>query len=196
MYKRTFLVVEDNEAFLRSLHRILSKYGNATCVGTVRDALAALESRADWSALIADLFLLDGSGLDVVARFRSKRATAPAMILTGHADPEAINMAYDLRADYVLKPLDSARMHRFLRPSLVGVDTLSEREREVLWHLSLGQETKVIASNLGLADSTIRTVLERIKSKLGIHTRAELIERAKAVAAEPDSTCVVSKQIR
>jgi len=146
--------------------------------------------------LIADLFLLDGSGLDVVARFRSKRATAPAMILTGHADPEAINMAYDLRADYVLKPLDSARMHRFLRPSLVGVDTLSEREREVLWHLSLGQETKVIASNLGLADSTIRTVLERIKSKLGIHTRAELIERAKAVAAEPDSTCVVSKQIR
>ena len=55
MYKRTFLVVEDNEAFLRSLHRILSKYGNATCVGTVRDALAALESRADWSALIAYL---------------------------------------------------------------------------------------------------------------------------------------------
>jgi DNA-binding NarL/FixJ family response regulator len=185
MHKRAFLVVDDNAAFLRSLRRLLSKYGNATCVGTVRDALAALESRADWSALIADLFLRDGSGLDVLAKFRSRQATASAMILTGHADPAAINLAHDLRAHYVVKPLDSARMHSFLQPSVVGLEELSRREREVLWHLSLGKETKIIASDLGLADSTVRTLFERIKAKLGAHTRAELREKAATIFRRP-----------
>jgi DNA-binding NarL/FixJ family response regulator len=180
MRKRTFLVVEDDAAFLRSLRRLISNYGNATCVGTVRDALAALESRTDWSALIADLFLRDGSGLDVLAKFRSRQATASAMILTGHVDPTAINVAYDLEADYVVKPIDSARMHRFLQPSMVGLAALSQREREVLGRLSLGHETKIIASDLDLADSTVRTLLERMKAKLGVHSRAELLEKAAA----------------
>ena len=181
MHKRTFLVVEDNAAFLRSLRRLVSNYGNVTCVGTVHDALAALESRADWSALISDLFLRDGSGLDVLAKFRSRQATSSAMILTGHADPTAINVAYDLKADYLVKPLDSGRMHHFLQPSMVGLEALSQREREVLWRLSLGHESKVIASDLGVAVSTVRVVLMRISAKLGVRSRAKLLEKAATI---------------
>jgi DNA-binding NarL/FixJ family response regulator len=90
-------------------------------------------------------------------------------------------MAHDLRAYYVVKPFDSARMHNFLEPSVVGLKELSQREREVLWHLSLGKEAKVISSDLGLADSTVRTLLGRIKVKLGAHTRTELLEKAATI---------------
>jgi DNA-binding NarL/FixJ family response regulator len=178
MHKRNFLVVEDDLAFSTCLLRLLSRYGNATRVGTVQEAMVALARHSDWSALIVDLLLPDGSGLDVLAKFRSVHPTAPAMILTGHAEPAAINRAYDLGADYVVKPLDAQRMHQFLRPKSFGSDSLSEREREVLWHLSLGHETKVIACDLGLADSTVRVLLVRIATKLGTRSHAELLEKA------------------
>ena len=108
------------------------------------------------------------------------------MMLTGHAEPTAINRAYDLGADYVVKPIDLARIHRFLRPRAVGTDTLSEREREVLWRLSRGHESKVIAFDMGLADSTVRVLLVRIAAKLGAHSRAELLEKAAACGASFD----------
>jgi len=170
-------------AFSRSLLRLLSKYGGTT--HKVRDALAALDCHTDWSALIADLLLTDGSGLDVLATFFSKQATASATRLTGRADPVAINTAYDLRGDYVLKPLGSARIHRVLQTGMVGHVALSEGERKVLWRLSLGHESKVIASDLGLAFSTVRVVLMRISAKLGARSRAELLAKAATMFPPP-----------
>jgi DNA-binding NarL/FixJ family response regulator len=181
MSERTFLVVDDNVAFSRSLCRLVSRYGKTMCVATVRDALSALDCRADWSAAIVDLFLTDGSELDVLMKFRSTQATARAMILTGYADPGAINAAHDLKADYVVKPLDPARMHRFLLSSVIAHHGLSEREQNVLQRLSHGQKSKTIASDLGLADSTVRVMLRRISDKLGTRCRAELLERAATI---------------
>ena len=183
MHKREFLVVEDDVAFSACLVRLVSKSGHATCLGTVHEAMDALAGQSHWSALIVDLRLPDGSGLDVLTTFRSEHPTSPAMMLTGHAEPAAINRAYDLGADYVCKPIDLTRMHRFLRPRVVGTETLSEREREVLWRLSGGHESKAIAFEMGLADSTVRVLLVRIAAKLGAHSRAELLEKAAASGA-------------
>jgi DNA-binding NarL/FixJ family response regulator len=187
MHKQEFLVAEDDPGFSRCLFRLLSKYGRTTCVGTVQDAMAALAAGPTWSALIVDLLLPDGSGLDILAKFRSQNPTARAMVLTGYSEPTAINRAYDLGADYVVKPLDSARMRRFLLPRAIGSQTLSEREREVLWHLSLGHDSKMIAFDMGLADSTVRVLLSRTAIKLGTHSRAELVERAALIGAAFDA---------
>lgn len=113
MKPRNFLLAEDDPALSKCLLILLSRYGRAMHAGTVQDAMILLAEHSAWGALIVDLRLPDGSGLEVLATFRSNHATAPAMILTGALDAIAIDRAYDLGAVYITKPVDSARMLRF-----------------------------------------------------------------------------------
>lgn len=57
---------------------------------------------------------------------------------------------------------------------------LTERERTVAQAAALGHANKVIAYELGVAESTVATLLSRAARKLGAHTRVELIQRVRA----------------
>jgi DNA-binding CsgD family transcriptional regulator len=70
--------------------------------------------------------------------------------------------------------------------------SLSAREREVLERALLGRENKLIGYELGLADSTVRVLMSRAATKLGVRTRAEAIDayrrlRADAAPEDPKS---------
>ncbi|HEX6685096.1 MAG TPA: response regulator transcription factor [Candidatus Limnocylindrales bacterium] len=52
---------------------------------------------------------------------------------------------------------------------------LSPREREVLRYLHLGESLIAIARELRVTESTVRTYVARIYSKLDVHSRAEAI---------------------
>jgi DNA-binding NarL/FixJ family response regulator len=179
---RKFLVVEDRPAFARSVARLLKKYGSTICAGGVRQADAALAAHTDFSALIVDLHLLDGSGLEVLRKFRSGYPNHPALMLTGYSEPEAINAAYDLNADYVMKPFNAARIHQFVRTKVlsrhgrVAAVVLTEREREVIQRARQGHDDKRIALDLGIAASTVRVLFARASAKLGVSSREELLE--------------------
>jgi LuxR family transcriptional regulator, maltose regulon positive regulatory protein len=73
---------------------------------------------------------------------------------------------------HVLRALDTA-----VPSTLDGWGTLSERERDVLSVLSAHATTKAIAKSLGLSPETVKHHLKRIFAKLGVHSRAEALER-------------------
>jgi DNA-binding NarL/FixJ family response regulator len=76
----------------------------------------------DFSALIVDLHLFVGSELEVLRNFRSGYPNHPALVLTEYSEPAAINAAYDLNADYVMKPFNGARIHNsFGRKSCLDI---------------------------------------------------------------------------
>lgn len=54
---------------------------------------------------------------------------------------------------------------------------LTPRERDVVSLLVSGASTREIASRTGLTVSTVNTYLKRIFSKLGVHSRVELVAR-------------------
>jgi DNA-binding CsgD family transcriptional regulator len=56
-----------------------------------------------------------------------------------------------------------------------GYSELSSRERQVLAYAALGHSNKLIAYELGLADSTVRVLLYRAAAKLGAARREDLI---------------------
>jgi DNA-binding NarL/FixJ family response regulator len=58
------------------------------------------------------------------------------------------------------------------------VRSLSNRELEVFRHLGRGRSTREIADALYLSPKTVETYRANIKSKLGIRTAPELIQRA------------------
>ncbi len=57
-----------------------------------------------------------------------------------------------------------------------SLDDLTTREAQVLALGALGHTTKMIAFELGVADSTVRVLFARARAKLGVRTRSELIE--------------------
>lgn len=62
---------------------------------------------------------------------------------------------------------------------------LTPRERDVVTLLVAGSSTRDIASETGLTISTVNTYLKRIFSKLGVHSRVELIARMAGTATIP-----------
>jgi LuxR family maltose regulon positive regulatory protein len=64
-------------------------------------------------------------------------------------------------------------------PSLV--EPLTEREMEVLRFLQTSLTTPEIASEMGIAPSTVRTFVKNVYGKLGVHRRLDAIEQAKVL---------------
>ena len=63
---------------------------------------------------------------------------------------------------------------------------LTPRERDVVSLLVGGCSTRDIASRTGLTVATVNTYLKRIFSKLGVHSRVELVARMAGTAAPGD----------
>jgi DNA-binding NarL/FixJ family response regulator len=55
------------------------------------------------------------------------------------------------------------------------LEGLSEREEEILQHLSKGYSTKEIADRLSVSANTIRTHLQHIYDKLHVRSRTEAV---------------------
>ena len=104
--------------------------------------------------------------------------------------------------DYLLKPLDSgellARVKRSLRRSAPAASNgsangrtneanLSPREREILALLAEGRTQGQIATSLVISSKTVATHIQRILTKLGVHTRAQAVAVAfQRGLVEPD----------
>jgi DNA-binding CsgD family transcriptional regulator len=61
------------------------------------------------------------------------------------------------------------------RSHVAGLVALSDRERQVVAYLVLGQSTKETAYALGLSDITVRVLLARSAAALGVRSRDELL---------------------
>jgi DNA-binding CsgD family transcriptional regulator len=60
-------------------------------------------------------------------------------------------------------------------PVAPGPETLTAREKQVAGFAKLGHHNKLIAYELGIADSTVRVLLARAAAKLGVGSRDELV---------------------
>jgi len=61
-----------------------------------------------------------------------------------------------------------------------GRELLSEREMQVVECALRGLHNKAIAYELGLAHSTVKVLMMRAATKLGVRTRAEVLARLRS----------------
>jgi DNA-binding NarL/FixJ family response regulator len=71
-------------------------------------------------------------------------------------------------------------------PAVHGLSVLTERERQVASFAVLGHSSKLIAYELGLADSTVRVLLHRACRKLGVQAPARLADVWPELRNEPE----------
>jgi DNA-binding NarL/FixJ family response regulator len=148
--------------------------------------MSALETPIRWSAFLLDIGLPDGSGLDVLAVARRRRLPTPALVLTGSHEPASINRAYDLGAQYLVKPIAVSQIAAFLDHALDAqhrtarvVDAcaqkygLSAAERDILLRAVLGEDRGAIASARDTSSHTIQKQITRMLQKTG-HDRLQI----------------------
>src|SRR5207253_1544108 len=104
------LVVEDDPELARILARLLASEGyGSSRAGTVADAEAACHQKAP-SAILLDLVLPDGNGLELMERLQRSPATRdiPVIVATGHGGKGGF--ASPALVDWLEKPPDQRRL--------------------------------------------------------------------------------------
>ena len=112
------LIVEDDEEIAGALARTLSREGYDTaCTGTVAGALA-LVADEHWDAVLLDLGLPDGDGLEVARELRATNAI-PVLVVTARDEVSSRVAGLDAGADdYLVKPFDRSELLARLRALL------------------------------------------------------------------------------
>lgn len=130
-------------------------------VAMMADWLVALgrDDKVDSLSLLPMNLRLD-AWLSVVALLLSGETYVPAPALR----------EYDRRR---LKSGGAEGASRPGRPAAVLLDRLTERERAVLPLVAQGKQNKVIASELGMIEHTVKLHVHHIIDKLGVHNRTE-----------------------
>jgi len=154
------------------------------------------------SILVLDLTMAGQSSLPSVPGLLAASPGTRILILTMHEDPAFARAALQLgAAGYLLKEAAAeefigaahqvAKGATYLQPTMgaqlavagLGTastgDSLTEREIRVLSLLAAGHTNQEIARRLYLSLRTVESHRARIREKLGIETRAELIAAAR-----------------
>jgi two-component system response regulator NreC len=199
------LIVDDHAVVRAGIRSLLAREPDIEPVGEAGTARAAVfESRSTKpDVIVLDVVMPDGSGLDVIPALLHERPEAKILVLSMQDDPRYVRQAFEVGATgYVLKEAadlevvtavrEVARGGSYVHPELgarmiaadsaaarkAESDPLSEREREVLRLLALGNTNQEIAQQLYISVRTAETHRAHIMQKLGLSSRAELVRYA------------------
>jgi DNA-binding NarL/FixJ family response regulator len=183
------LVVTLDDAVRDSLTQRFARAGYAiTHVASGEDALAAaLRTRP--SLVVLDLELRDMTGYEVCYELRERVGQDLPIILVSAERTEPSDRVAGLLIgadDYLAKPFDPdellARARRLLArsspPSGAEDASLTGREAQVLQLLADGLSQEGIAKELFISSKTVSTHIQRILTKLEVHSRTEAVALA------------------
>jgi DNA-binding NarL/FixJ family response regulator len=196
----TVLLVDDHPLVRDGIAHLLND-GGLTVVGqasSLAEGMRLADSvRAD--VMVVDVSLGDGSGLDLVSAVRAKRPSMGIVVFTMPNDDETLLAALDAGASsLVLKTSSSEEVLAMVRRAAAAPDSftavgladalrrrstqvkpnLTAREMEVLERLAVGDSVAGMAKRLYMSESTVKTHIAKLYSKLGAHNRASAVMAA------------------
>lgn len=142
--------------------------------------------------VVTDLMMPEVDGIGLQQALRRAGNPLPIIFLTGHGDvPTTVQAMKAGAEDFLTKnaPKEEllAAINRALQRNALDrvraaslrekrrlLESLSDREREVLRHVLQGQLNKQIAADLGIHERTVKLHRTNITGKLGVHSVAEL----------------------
>jgi FixJ family two-component response regulator len=155
-----------------------------------------LQGRPAWGSVVVDAAFADYHGVDLLGRMmrRSDRILPTVLIsrtISGLIAVEAFLLG---AVDVIEQPIDKASllervgMAMRIGPRSHGaaakrgdwrqvVDTLTPRERNILWRLLAGHSNKQVAADLALSDKTVATHRHNFLIKFGQANLMELVHQ-------------------
>lgn len=198
------MIVDDHAVVRRGLADLLAERREFSVVGEAGSVQEAIEVAAATApdVVVLDLRLPDGSGIEACREIRTARAETKVLILTSHADRNALFSAVMAGASgYLLKDLDPRRIQDAVRtvgeggslldpqmatevlerlrsgkaahPADDAFASLSPQEDRILGLIADGLTNGEIAQKLSLAEKTIKNYVSQIYSKLSVERRSQ-----------------------
>jgi DNA-binding NarL/FixJ family response regulator len=142
---------------------------------------------------LVDLRLPDMSGFDLIKRIKDKSPNARIIVLSSHEGDVDIQRALEAGAQgYVAKGIVREELLETIRSVHAGKrrlpgavaqklaehmadEPISPRELEVLSLMAAGKRNKEIASELSVAEDTVKMHVRNILSKLHVNDRTEAV---------------------
>jgi DNA-binding NarL/FixJ family response regulator len=198
-------IIEDDNWIRENLAARIAQTGGFACAGAYRtgeEALAHIPKQAP-DVVLMDINLPKMNGIECVRQLKAMMPSAQILMLTVYEDSDKIfNSLLAGASGYLLKRTPQADIleaiadvHRGNSPMTGHIarkvvqyfnqrgsadsemEKLSNREREVLEHLSRGGSYKEIASILAVSIDTVRAHIKGIYGKLHVHSRGEAVAR-------------------
>ncbi len=186
-------VVDDDSSARESLCWLLNTEGIETWAFASADEFLANYS-GDWSGCITvDVRMPGRSGLQLQEALNARHNRMPVIVLTGHADVPIAIRAMKLGAhDFLEKPYTDGELLASVRSALArgreiddadlareaaagALQSLSERETEVMRLIVAGHTNKSAAAELGISDKTVEAHRARVMEKTGARSLSELV---------------------
>ena len=136
MTRPSVLVVDDKPTIVGLLVKVLGKLAHVSVARGASEAIAAVERRR-FSAIVCDLRMPDGDGLEVLRAVQSRAPGTPFVLMTAYGSiATAVQATREGAFDYVTKPFDpddlravvarALAMSPGLRPAVDGRDRLGQ----------------------------------------------------------------------
>lgn len=192
------LIVDDHAVVRQGLRMFLALDESLEIVGEARNGREAVDLavRLAPDVVLMDLLMPEMDGITAIRELRQKAPDTEIVALTSVLEDASVVGAVRAGAiGYLLKdtqaeelcraihaaaagqvqlsPEAAARLMRELRGPGSGVDSLSEREREVLALLAQGLSNREIGERLSITEKTVKSHVGGVLSKLGVHSRTQ-----------------------
>jgi DNA-binding NarL/FixJ family response regulator len=199
----SIVIVEDDPGIRESLAAFLTRASGIRCLAAFPDAEKALEGLRvmDPEVVLMDINLPGMSGIEATREIKRMKPGIRILMLTVYEDNKALFDSLKAGAcGYLLKRTATDKIVAAIREAREGgmpftprmaakvaahfqgleasgkeIDTLSQRERQVLELLAEGFLYKEIADKLGIAYMTVHQFTKRIYEKLHVHSRTEAV---------------------
>jgi two-component system invasion response regulator UvrY len=202
------IIVDDHPVVRRGLKQIIAAEQGMQIVGEAENAGEAIRviRQTACDAVVLDITLPDGSGLDVLSRLKLERPSLPVLIMSIHEEEQyALRVLKAGASGYLMKnsiPEELIKAirkiasgGRYISPSLAeslasefvspekslhvkGHEKLSDREFQILCLIASGKSLKEIGEALYISDKTVSSYRSRILEKMSMSTNSDLTRYA------------------
>ena len=187
-----FLIVDDHPVTRAGTRALLEQtYPNCLCQeASSLSEMAPLLRESSWDLIVLDYNLPDGRGLDIL---KSLKHPPPTLILTMFEEPGMKMSALKAGAKGFVSKSSAPKqilsaIESVLRGDCSFVESgdrqvfpklhLSNREESILKRMLDGSRLTDIASEFGVAPTTIQSYKKRLFEKFDVTTNAELLKAA------------------
>jgi FixJ family two-component response regulator len=189
-------IIDDEESVRRSFSLLLNSAGYAVESFAGTEEFLAQENYQGEGCILLDIFLDGKSGLEIQEEIRDKFTHLPIIYITGFGDiPMSVQALKKGAINFLQKPVDErqliAAVEEALKESRIIVSriskadqiksliqTLTPRELEIFRLILTGKLNKQIASDLNIAEHTVKIHRGNMTKKLGVKSVAEMVHMA------------------